>query len=281
MNVTRDSQGHIDQAAIEASATRSDMREWLRARLAGQDRFLPLDGQDMEAPNEVFVEVWQEAEPRGLVRETLGLACSDLLREAWEMGAPGIWTEGLLDLLAIIRPETCQALLSQTAARPDFPDAWRQANLDLAWLRATAAYPRQEPRLGAVWERLLQDRRCAAIAFSALAQDPWSAAMHLPTYYHGLRPHERGVVVRKAVAAMFRSDPREARESLEWYWADLGLEAGLQEAVNAALATLRLPAPAGQRSRAGQAPGRAAEPEIEGSFLDGIAAEPAYQDVAA
>jgi hypothetical protein len=281
MDVRRDSTGRVDRQALEATVTREAMRDWLRARLAGHDLYLPLDTQDLEAPTEVFVEVWQDAEPRGHLREAFGLACNDLLREAWEKTPAEAWVAGLLDLLAIVRPPLCQAVLGLITARPDFPEVWRTASLDLAWLRATASYPHQEPRLIPVWVRLLQDRRCAAIAFNALAQDPLSAAFHLPAYFRGLRAHERAAVVRKALTAMFRRSADETRASLELRWAEFGSEQGLQEAVSKALADIGQPeVPVGYSSASAL---RSPSPGPDGgsSVWDGIAALPAEEKVAA
>src|SRR5258708_7898835 len=86
LRFVRDKDGWLDLNALEESVSRETVQEWLLARLAGHDPYLPIDHDNMETLEQVFIDLWRRADRDGRVRYCLEQACSDLLPKAWEAG---------------------------------------------------------------------------------------------------------------------------------------------------------------------------------------------------
>ncbi len=278
LSLTQD--GHIDVAALD-QWPQDTVRDWVFARLNGQDTLWPVDCDNFETPDALFVKLWRQADPRSAFVERLGRACAVLLHLAWE-SEPAPWMPPLFDLVATIRPVACQQFLNAIAAHHHFSDTQRAHKLDRSWLRTLAAYDRQSPNVIGVWLDLLEDDRYVDIAYRALGRSLDLAVYFLPEYYARLSEVERSVLLPEAVRGMVERGWDTVREKLERYRNKYEHTQGLCDAIEAALAELRLspmrpPAPGPQRGPA-HAAERAGGNGV--AVLDGVANEPPLAKVA-
>jgi len=231
--------GRIDAAALDQWPL-DDVRRWVEARLRGRDTLWPVDHDNLETPEALFVRLWREADSGSAFVERLGRACAELLRLAWE-SEPADWMTPLFHLVATIRPKAAHMFLDAIAIHHEFSEELRAHKLDRAWLRTLAAYDPQSPDLIRVWLDLLQDARYVDIAYRALSRSPDLAVLFLPDYYERLTEAERAVLIPETVRAMLARGWDAVQRSLERYRDQFLATQGLREAVNAALAELRLP----------------------------------------
>jgi len=253
-----------------------DLREWLLARLHGSDPSWPVDHDNFETPEALFVRLWRDADSNSPFVERLGRSCAELLRLAWE-SEPADWMAPLFDLVATIRPEACRQFLNAIVLHHEFSEGLRARKLDRAWLRTLAAYDPQTPELIGVWLGLLQDDRYVDIAYRALGHSIDLAAWFLPEYYARLTEAEREVLIPEAVRSMLDRGWDIARRSLERYAARFARTPGLCQAVDAALGEMHVPPffAANPAPEPPQAPGADTAHENGAGVLPNVANEPA------
>jgi hypothetical protein len=243
--------GRIDVAALDKWSV-AELRDWLADRLKGQDRLWPIDAENFETPESLFIWLWRDANPQSAFVATLGRACGELLPEAWGK-PPEPWLRPLLRLVATIRPEACQAFLNRVVIHRNFSPEMREEDMDEAWLDTLAAYDRQSPDLVKVWRQLLHDARFADIAYRALSHDLIQAVWSLPEYYQALTPDERSVLLPEAMRDMLRWHTSTVFATLVRYGGKLSETPGLCGAIDAALKEMDYP-PVLARASAPKAP---------------------------
>jgi hypothetical protein len=268
--------GRIDVAALD-QWPRGELRDWLLARLKGEDTLWPVDDANFETPDALFVRLWRQADPRSAFVERLERACADVLRLAWE-SEPALWMEPLFHLVATIRPEACRPILNSIAMQHDFSSEFREQKLDRAWLATLAAYDRQATDLIHVWLDLLHDVRYVDIAYQALSHSLDLAVFFLPQYYSALSEVERSVLLPEALRSITARGWDLARPSFQRYRKDFEETPGLCDAVNAVLAEMQLPTVFAQASASASLPTAGPSPD---SVLQDIASVPAPTKAAA
>ncbi len=237
LKLTQD--GRIDVAALGEWAVAA-LREWVLARLNDADPLWPLDRENFETPESLFIWLWRDAKPGSDFVAALGMACNELLRQSWRQ-APKPWLRSLLRLVATIRPEACHQFLNDTVSHRGFEEWLRAHDLDRAWLATLAAYERQSAGITKVWQKLLHEPRYADIAYEALSHDLTMAVWCLPEYYQALTPAEQSVLLPEAVRDLLRWGTTAALEALGKYRNKLDETPGLCAAIDAELAKMGQP----------------------------------------
>jgi hypothetical protein len=153
--------GKVDLLLLEATSSACAMRHWVKARLQGHD---PFCSWNTDVPENLFIDIWDRADPHGKVRFHLSQACADLLQEARQ--AEGAWIRHLLIMIGSILPETCRDSLVEAVKNKEYLK-------DPLWLQVAAKYAPQTLDIMQIWLELLQAKNpvyvCAAQ--SALVHD--------------------------------------------------------------------------------------------------------------
>jgi hypothetical protein len=233
------------------------MADWLRRRLRGRDPYWSVDPHDLESTERVFLELWTSSAPMSRVRHALGEACGVLLREAWN-SPPEQWHGDLLNLVGVIRPDTCRLVLRRVVEAGQFSPEQVRLGLDRRWLHAAAEYRWDAAAAIAAWRRLLRNPQYNVIAYRALAHDLELGIWHLPELYGSVEEAHRPFVLRQAVRLLLGHAQSDWAARLRWREGHLAVQAGLCGAIDEALRQLnrppvfeRAPAPveAGQGAR--------------------------------
>jgi hypothetical protein len=239
-NLKRNEQGRLDVRALEQDLSEELLRQWLRDRLRGRDPYWPVDHDNLETPEQVFIDLWHRASPGSMFRELLGRVCRELLQEAWASRRRARWHAPLLSLVAAIQPPHCAGILnsivSSIASATDHTDT----KTDRRWLFAAAAYRPPQPELVPVWRDLLQHPEYGTVAYRALARDPELGISFLPAYWSALPEEHRSLLFERAVQRI-AGEVEQPLERLR-HRAELdGWTTSVRSAVDAALRKLEYP----------------------------------------
>lgn len=179
LDVRRFPDGQWDVDAIVASGGK-DLRllilEWVRARLGGSWMYVGLDDSNEEDLEDVFVELWKVSCPESPLRDALGWAFAELLKEACI--AENKSTKSLLWLIACTAPPACWPVIREhlptVFARSKEPNDYR-------WLLAGSVYP-AATALSHLWRPALSCEERRVHSFHALAHDLVMGVEALPVY---------------------------------------------------------------------------------------------------
>jgi len=194
----------------------------------------------MESAERVFLQLWSASAPSSRIRHGLGAACGALLREACN-GPPEAWHGDLLDLVRVIRPDACRAVLRRVVEEGRFDAEHVNLKLDRRWLHAAAEYRWDPAAVVAAWKRLLRDPQYNVIAYRALAHDLELGIWYLPDLYDAVAEPQRSFVLRQAMRLLLSHAQSDWASRLRWRHGHLAKRQGLCEAVDAALRQLNRP----------------------------------------
>ncbi len=221
---------------------------WLRARLEGQDPYLPLDRRSDEDPEARVVGLLRSAGPLDPASRMIGRASHRLLSEASDSGQePPPFLGPLLRLCQQVQVPDTEAwfirFVQDLAADPAAMETrWGKALLsELVYAAIQQARATPSTAIHAAWEQLLGLRPYSTQALIALASSFEIEGGYLARWWSVCLPQERARELRHRLSRAAKLEgSQHVREILLARWPSL--PSALQTAINAVLPRLGIAA---------------------------------------